>query len=269
MKNLLFSLVTIALCLTLHAEEKLTLKGSNTLGAKLMPKLSEAYRATGKKVKFSISAEGSSTAFPSLLNGKADIGMSSRKITAQESAMFRGKGAGLSQTLLCMDGIAVIVNATNPVKALTKAQVRQILSGEITDWSAVGGSHAPIAVFTRNATSGTYMELQRLAMAQRSEAPAARKMAGNEQIASKVAKTTNGIGYVSLAFSHQAGTKTLPIDGVLPDEKAIRSLKYSYCREVYLYTTKAASAAAKDFITFCSSPSALRVIRETGFVTSK
>ena len=74
MKKLLFSLVTVALCLTLHAEERLTLKGSNTIGAHLMPKLSEAYRATGKKVKFSISAEGSSTAFPSLLNGKAGIG---------------------------------------------------------------------------------------------------------------------------------------------------------------------------------------------------
>lgn len=268
MKKILFSLLALTFSLALHAEEKLTLKGSDTLGATLMPKLSEAYRATGKKVKFSISAEGSSTAFPALLNGKADIGMSSRKITAEESAMFRSAGAGVNQTVLCMDGIAVIVNAANPVKGLTKAQVRQILSGEITDWGAVGG-HGAISVFTRSATSGTYMELRRLAMAQRSAAPNARKMAGNAQIAAKVAKNPGGIGYVSLAFSHQAGTKTLPIDGVLPDEKAVRSLKYPYGREVYLYTTKAASGVVRDFVTFCASPSAIRVIREVGFVASK
>ena len=94
-------------------------------------------------------------------------------------------------------------------------------------------------------------------------------MAGNDQIAAKVAKTPNGIGYVSLAFSHHAGTKTLPIDGVLPGENAVRSLKYAYGREVYLYTTKGASAAAKDFVNFCASPSAVRVIREVGFVPSK
>ena len=269
MKKILVSLLVLMFTLSLHAGEKLTLKGSNSLGATLMPKLSEAYRATGKNVKFSISAEGSSTAFPALLNGKADIGMSSRKITAEESAMFRSKGAGMSQTLLCMDGIAVIVNAANPVKGLTKAQVRQILNGEITDWSAVGGTRGAISVFTRNASSGTYMELQRLANAQRSAGPSALRMAGNEQISAKVAKTPGGIGYVSLAFSHHAGTKTLPIDGVLPGEKAVRSAKYPYAREVYLYTTKAASATARDFVNFCAGPSAIRVIREVGFVPSK
>lgn len=265
----LFSLLACVLTLTLHAEEKLTIKGSNTMGAKLIPRLSEAYRASGKKVKFAISAEGSSLAFPAMLDGKADIGMSSRKITAEESAMFRSKGAGVSQTVLCMDGIAVIVNAANPIKSLTKAQVRQILSGEITDWKSVGATPGAISVFTRNASSGTYRELQRLAMSFQSYTPRARKMAGNEQIAAQVAKNPNGIGYVSLAFSHHVGTKTLPVDGFLPDEKAVRSLKYPYSRQAYLYTTKSASAAAKDFVAFCTSPTAVRVIREVGFVPVK
>jgi phosphate transport system substrate-binding protein len=267
--KILFSLLALALTFTLHAEEKLTIKGSNTLGTTLVPKLSEAWRASGRNVKFFISAEGSSTAFPALLNGKADIGMSSRKITAEESAMFRGKGAGVIQTVLCMDGIAVIVNAANPVRGLTKAQVRQILSGEITDWKTVGGTPGTISVFTRTASSGTYIELQRLAMSQHSYAAGARKMAGNEQIAAQVAKNPHGIGYVSLAFSHHGGTKTLPIDGVLPGEKAVRSLKYPYGRETYLYTTKGGSAAARDFVSFCTGPSAVRVIREVGFVPSR
>ncbi len=117
MKKSLFSLLALTLTLTLHAEEKLTLKGSNSLRVTLMPKLSEAYRATGKRVKFSISAEGSSTAFPALLNGNADIGMSSRKITAEESAMFRIKGAVVSQTLLCMCMLAAVHPAAYSVQA--------------------------------------------------------------------------------------------------------------------------------------------------------
>ena len=112
----------------LLAEDRITLKGSDTLGAVLIPKLSEAYRATGKKVRFAISAEGSSTAFPALLNGKADIGMSSRKVTREEAAAFRTKGAGLSETAVCSDAITVLVNAANPVRSLTRAQVRKILA---------------------------------------------------------------------------------------------------------------------------------------------
>ena len=266
--SLLASVLSFSV-MSFGAEERVVVKGSNTLGASLVPRLAEAYRATGKKVRFSISAEGSATAFPALAAGKADIGASSRAMTAQEAALFHGSSAGLKQTVLCLDGIAVVVNGANPLKGLTKAQVRQILTGDIRDWSAVGGAKGPISVFTRNAVSGTGLELQRMAMAQRAYAPGSRVLPTNEKVAEQVGRTPGGIGYVSLAFTHHAGTKVVPVGGVFPSEKAVRGGSYPYRREVYLFTTKNAPAAAKDFVAFCTGTAAQKVVRDAGFVPVK
>ena len=98
---------------------------------------------------------------------------------------------GLGDSLLGIDGVAVIVNAANPIKNLTKKQVEQIFTGEVADWSAVGGSGGSISIYTRNTSSGTYSEFKELAMKKRDYAPSAQKMAGNEQIASEVSKNAS------------------------------------------------------------------------------
>ena len=110
--------------------------------------------------------------------------------------------------------------------------MEQIFTGDVTDWSAVGGSAGKISVYTRNTSSGTYSDFKELAMKKRDYAPSSQKMAGNEQIASEVGKNPNGIGYVGLAYTNASGVKTMPIDGVLPDRaKCARedlSLRASY-----------------------------------------
>src|SRR6185369_11604034 len=120
----------------------------------------------------------------------------------------------MKPTIVAYDGIAVIVNSGNSVKGLTKKQVEQIFTGEVTDWSAVGGSSGKISVYTRNTSSGTYSDFKELAMKKRDYAPSAQKMAGNEQIASEVGKNANGIGYVGLAYMKASGIKVLTIDGI-------------------------------------------------------
>ena len=98
----------------------------------------------------------------------------------------------------------MIVNAGNPIKGLTKKQVEQIFTGEVTDWSAVGGSSGKISIYTRNTSSGTYSDFKELAMKKRDYAGGSQKMAGNEQIAAEVGKNANGIGYVGLAYDQGA-----------------------------------------------------------------
>lgn len=189
----------LALCTAAQAQTKLVIKGSDTLGAKMVPQLAEAYKAAGNNISFEIAAEGSSTCFTSLLSGTADFGMSSRGIKASEKNKFASAGKEVVEHVAGVDMIAVIVNEANGVKKLTKEQVAGIFTGTVTDWSEVGGKAGKINVYTRNTSSGTYKTFQKLAMGNKDYGKNSQKMAGNEQIAQEVAKDTNGIGYVGLA----------------------------------------------------------------------
>ena len=92
----------------------------------------------------------------------------------------------LKPIIVAYDGMAVVVNANNPLAKLTLRQVEQIFAGDITDWSQVGGSPGKISIYTRNTSSGTYADFKELAMKKRDYASSSQKMAGNEQIAAEV-----------------------------------------------------------------------------------
>src|SRR5438874_157583 len=198
--------------------EKLVIKGSDTLGAKLVPQLAEQFKAQHPGATFDIAAEGSTTCIAAIIDGTAQIGMSSRRAKPAEIAAASSKGVHIKPTIVAYDGIAVIVNSANSVKSLTKKQVEQIFTGEVTDWSAVGGTAGKISIYTRNTSSGTYSDFKELAMKKRDYAGSSQKMAGNEQIAAEVGKNKAGIGYVGMAYVKAAGIKVLPIDGVAPSQ---------------------------------------------------
>ncbi|MDQ6809632.1 MAG: phosphate ABC transporter substrate-binding protein, partial [Verrucomicrobiota bacterium] len=192
--------------------------------------------------------------------------MASRPAKPEEIASAKVKGVELKETIVAHDGIAVIVNATNPVKALTRKQVEQIFTGEISDWSAVGGSAGKISVYTRNTSSGTYAEFRELAMKKRDYAPSAQKLAGNEQIASEVAHSQAGVGYVGLAYSKAKGVKVLPIDGATPSKESVLGKAYPYARPTFYYTDGEPTGIVKEFIEFTISDAGQKIIEQVGFV---
>src|SRR6187551_208989 len=147
MKKAIFLLTALS-AVTLASAQKLVIKGSDTLGAKLVPMLAEGYKASHPGVTFEIAAEGSTTGIAAITDGTAQIGMSSRRAKPAEVGAASGKGINMKPTIVAYDGIAVIVNAKNPLKGLTKKQVEQIFTGEVTDWSAVGGSSGKISIYT-------------------------------------------------------------------------------------------------------------------------
>src|SRR4051794_9994612 len=216
--------------------DKLVIKGSDTLGAKLVPQLAEQFKAQHPGTTFDIAAEGSTTGIAAIIDGTAQIGMASRRAKPPEIAAASGKGVNMKPTIVAYDGIAVIVNASNPIKALTKRQVEQIFTGEVSDWSAVGGSGGKISIYTRNTSSGTYSEFKELAMKKRDYAASAQKMAGNEQIAAEVGKNPNGVGYVGLAYAKAQGIKVVSIDGALPSVESVQKKTYPYARPTFFYT---------------------------------
>jgi phosphate transport system substrate-binding protein len=260
-------LLLAALCAASTASaQKLVIKGSDTLGAKLVPTLAEEYKARHAGISFEIAAEGSTTGLSAIIDGTAQIGMSSRRARPTEASAATAKGVTLKPLIVAYDGMAVIVNERSPIANLTLRQVEQIFTGDVTDWSAVGGRPGKISVYTRNTSSGTYSDWKDLAMKKRDYARSSQKMAGNEQIAAEVAKNPNGIGYVGLAYLKAAGIKVVSIDGVQPSKESVLAKKYAYARPTFYYTNGEPAGEAARFIAFTLSDDGQRIAEKIGFV---
>ena len=269
MKKLFVTVLVGISALTVARGDAIVIKGSDTLGAKLVPQLAEQFKAQHPRTTFDIAAEGSATGLAALIDKTAAIGMASRPAKPEEIANGKGKGVDLKETIVAYDGIAVIVNTASSIKGLTKKQVEQIFTGEITDWSAVGGSGGKISVYTRNTSSGTYAEFKELAMKKRDYAPDSQKLAGNEQIAQEVGKNRNGVGYVGLAYTKASEIKVVPIDGASPSKESVLAKSYPYARPTFFYTNGDPTGVVKDFIDFTVGPEGQKIVEQVGFVPIK
>jgi phosphate transport system substrate-binding protein len=269
MKLTYLSLVTALTVATTAQADRLVIKGSDTLGAKLVPQLAEQFKAQTPGTTIDIAAEGSTTGIAAIIDGTAQIGMSSRRAKPAEISAATAKGVNMKPTVVAYDGLGVIVNASNPIKGLTKKQVEQIFTGDITDWSAVGGGGGKISVYTRNTSSGTYSDWKELAMKKRDYAPGSQKMAGHEQIAAEVGKNPNGIGYVGLAYMKAGGIKVVPIEGQMPSQKAVIDKSWPYARPTFYYTNGEPAGVARQFVDFTLSPTGQKIVDRVGFVPIK
>jgi len=265
MKKLMI-LALAALAASSLQAQKLVIKGSDTLGAKLVPILSEEYKAMHPGVSFEIAAEGSTTGIAAIIDATAQIGMASRRAKPTEMSAAQAKGVSMKPTIVAFDGIAVIVNAGNPISELSKRQIEQIFTGDVTDWSSVGGPAGTISIYTRNTSSGTYSDFKDLAMKKRDYASSSQKMAGHEQIVAEVAKNPNGIGYVGLAFLNEPGIKVVSIDGGLPKKESVHAKKYPYARPTFFYTNGEPQGEAAKFIDFVLSDEGQKIAEAQGFV---
>ena len=260
-----YLLASVGIC---YSNEKIVIKGSDTLGAKLVPLLAEEFRAmkagNGIRVIFEIASEGSSTGIASIIDGTADLGMSSRETRGTEDAKGLINGTKLDPVLVAKDGIAIVVQNANPLNEISAREVEKIFTGDVEDWAAISGKSGDISIYTRNTSSGTYYLFQRLALRRRDYATSSQKMAGNEQIASEVAKNANGIGYVGLAYTDTPGVKPLPIDGVMPFD-----IEYPFARPLYFYfdANREMRPIVKEFLEFCLGAKGQGIVENVRFIS--
>src|SRR6266853_2950790 len=269
MKSIYLSLITTFAIAGAVQADRLVIKGSDTLGAKLVPQLAEQFKAQHPGTTFDIAAEGSTTGIAAIIDGTAQIGMSSRRAKPAEVGAASAKGVHMKPTIVAYDGIAVIVNSANPIKSLTKNQVEQIFTGDVADWSAAGGSGGKISVYTRNTSSGTYSDFKELAMKKRDYAGGSQKMAGNEQIAAEVGKNPHGVGYVGMAYTKASGVKVVSIDGATPSVKSVQDHSYPYWRPTFYYTNGEPSGLAKQFLDYTVGSAGQKIVAQVGFVPIK
>ena len=251
----------IALGTSAVAAEKIVVKGSDTLGAKMVPQIAEAFRAANPDVTFEIAAEGSSTGVKAIITDTAHVGMSSRDVKETEIAEAKSNGVDMNKIVVGKDGIAVIVNENNPIKNLSVAQVGQIFTGKVTNWAALGGKPGEISAYTRNTSSGTYVTFQKMAMNEEDYGGQTSKMAGNEAIASEVANNPNGVGYVGLAYIDTPGVKVVSVDGIAPSNPA-----YALARPLFYLTNGEPTGLTKQFVEYTLSPAGQKIVADVKFI---
>jgi phosphate transport system substrate-binding protein len=246
--------------------DKVVIRGSNTIGEELAPRLIAEFKKEHPNISFDLEAKATGYGLAALRAGQCDIAAASRPLIAEETDLNKTAGIELGDHFLGAYSVAVVVNASNPVKDLTTDQVRGIFTGSISNWNAVGGPDAPIQLYIRDPISGTHLGFKELAMNNDHYAPHPTPLTNYAAIVRAVATDPNGIGYSGVAQAASAGTKVLTIGGVAPSNEAVHSGKYPYARALRLYVNKAnVSEPTREFIQFVLSPRGQEIVAQLGF----
>ena len=247
----------------------LQIKGSDTeLNA--VQAIAEAYMNKNSDASIAVTGGGSATGFAALINGKADIAIASRSISASETTQCRAKGISPNYIVFGIDGISIVVNAANPVKDLSVEQIAKIYKGEITNWKDVGGRDMAITVYGRQSSSGTFVYFRQNVM-KGEYTTKMNRMAGNAEIVDAVKADRAGIGYVGVGYTQQNGKlvdgiNVLTVNGVSPlDETNVVTGKYAISRPLYHYFNGKPSGDAKAFMEYELSDEGQNILSQQGF----
>ena len=227
---------------------------------KVIGALGESFVENTGGITFTYNPTGSGSGIQAVQEGRCDIGLSSRALKAEEEA------AGLEVAVLAYDGIAIIVNPENPVSDLDLETIAKIYTGEITNWSEVGGSDAEIVLIGREAGSGTRDGFESITGTE-DACRYRQELTSTGDVITTVAQNPNAIGYASVA-SVKDSVKALSVGGVTPDEENIKDGSYVVQRP-FVLVTKAdtpLSAAAQSFYDYITSEAAVDVISAAGVV---
>ena len=248
-------------------EQTSTLSGAvatngSTSMEEVMGVLTEQFTNDNPDVSVTYDPTGSGTGIEAAANGTADIGLSSRALTDEEIS------SGLVGTEVALDGIAVIVNADSPVADLSVEQIAQIFTGEITDWSEVGGDAGEIACIGREANSGTRDGFESITDT-KDACVLSQELNSTGAVIQAVASSPNAIGYASLsAVEGQEGIKAITVGGVACTEETVKDGTYEIQRP-FVFVTKEGtelSEAAQAFFDFATSADASELISGAGAV---
>lgn len=223
--------------------------------------LAEEYMTEDSNTNINVQGGGSSAGIKAVLDGTAEIGASSRALTAEELKY------NLKTYEIGLDGIAVISHPANKVTGLTIEQVKQIFSSEITNWSKVGGANLPIVVVNREAGSGTRGAFSELVMGEMEVTAKAIVQGSTGAVRQSVVGNPGAIGYISLAAADDL-IKMLKINDVPCTTQNIKAKKYQIARPFLFITKNKPSEAATKFISYVLGEGQKLVV-ENGLVSSK
>ena len=273
MKNLIYIALTLVMALSLTAcggkesADTQTGKLSGTVSTdgstsmeKVIGGLGELFMERNSGITFTYNPTGSGSGIKAVQEGRCDIGLASRNLKDEEAA------SGLTETVLAYDGIAVIVNPENPVSDLDVETIARIYTGEIANWSQVGGTDMEIVLIGREAGSGTRDGFESITSTE-DACQYRQELTSTGDVITAVSQNPGAIGYASVA-SVKDTVKALTVGGVAPSNETILDGTYVIQRPFVLVTKTDTelSAAAKAFFDYALSADAHEIITTAGVV---
>lgn len=222
--------------------------------------LGEAFMELNPGVTVNYSGTGSGTGIQSTIDGTCDLGLSSRALKDEE------KQNGAVENIVALDGVAVVINPANGVEDLTVEQIAQIFTGEITNWSELGGTDGEIAVFGREAGSGTRGAFEEIVGVE-DTCKYTNEYSSTGDVIGNVASNPNAIGYASLSAVNDT-VKAVKVNGVAPSEDTVKDGSYEIQRPFVMVTKDGAapSDATQAFLDYAMSGDVADIIRAAGAV---
>lgn len=229
----------------------------------VMAVLTEVFEKENPGVNINYTGSGSGAGIEGATSGTCDIGLSSRALKDEE------KESGAVENIVALDGVAIVINPANGVEDLTVEQIAQIFTGEITNWSEVGGTDGEIAVFGREAGSGTRGAFEEI-VGVVDTCKYTNEYSSTGDVIGNVASNPNAIGYASLSAVDDT-VKAVKVNDVAPSKATVKDGTYEIQRPFLMVTKEGAelSEAAQAFLDFAMSAEAADYIAAAGAVSPK
>ena len=250
-------------------KQTITIKGSDTM-VQLGQRWAETYMKDHPNVTIQVTAGGSGTGIAALINGMTQICQASRPMKAEEKASVKQqRNADAVETPVALDALAVYLNNQNPVAHLTIEQTGRIFRGETRNWKEVGGANAPIVLYGRENSSGTYVYFKEHVLANADFATAYQPLPGTGAVINAVKKDVSGIGYGGIGYATDVKTISIAKDAtaqpVAPSMDNVYNNSYPLSRQLFWYTAGAPAGAIKDFVDWVLGPRGQKIVSEVGF----
>ncbi len=247
-------------------------KGSDTM-ILLAQKWAEEFGAGHADVSVLVSGGGSGNGISALINGTTNIANASRPMKESEREQIKQKyGVDVVEIPVAKDGITVYVHETNPVEALSIAQLEGIYTGKVTNWSEVGGNDGRIILYGRENSSGTYEFFKEHVLNKQDFAPETQTLSGTAAVVNGISQDANGIGYGGHAYlSGVKPVKLMGEDGTAVEatEENVRSGVYPLARDLYLYLREQPTGSTKEYIDWILSDSGQAIVTKIGYYPVK
>lgn len=255
---------------TIASAGSITVKGSDTLVI-LAQKWAEVYMSKNPNTKIQVTGGGSGVGMAALQNKTTDLANASRKIKGGEVAeCIKAFGRRPTEYKVALDGLSVYVNESNPIGELTVDQLAQIFTGKIRNWKQLGGADAPITLYSRENSSGTYEFFKEHVLKGADFASSAQTMPGTAAVLQSVAKDKNGIGYGGAAYG--AGAKHLKIKkteaspAIEPSEETVVKGTYPIWRYLYIYVNPALDKGeVAQYLNWIRSDEGQALVKDIGY----
>lgn len=245
---------------------KLQIEGSTTVGP-IADAFAEYMMRTNPGLEITVKKTGSGDGAAALIDGRCDIANMSRFMKEKEFKNAVESNVYPVAHVVAMDGVSVVVHPSNPVRALTSEQVRKIYTGQVTNWSEVGGANMKIVPISRDTSSGTYETFNKLVMNKQKMAGHVQYVKSNPEAHARVRTTQAAIGYVGLGFVDR-NVKAVEIDGVMPTKRTVATGLYPISRPLFMFTNGYPELGSwtHKFCTFYLTEKGQEIINAKGFV---